>query len=241
MNHGFQFGDKGTWDFSMRIEKFPMVTGTTRKRTTTSVAGRNGDLHYIEDAFTNFQQAYECYFHGDYSSQEIAHAIKAWLYGDGAYRRLSDTYDPDHFHLAAYVGPLNIQNHLNKYGRCTVTFDCDPRAFLRSGEKTITFTQSGALYNPTGFNAKPMITVYGTGAGNVTVGDATVEIKELTDLIILDCETQNAYRQAGDGGSESKNGSIYAPEFPKLTPGTNAAHFTGGITKIEIIPRWWEL
>lgn len=241
MNHGFQYGDKDTWDFDMYIERYPMITGTTRKRTTTPVAGRNGDLHYIEDAFLNYQRSYECYFHGSCPTPEVTHAVKGWLYGDGSYRRLSDTYDPDHYYLAAFAGPLNVQNYFNRYGRCTVTFDCDPRAFLCSGERPVVFEASGTIYNPTGFNAKPLVTVYGSGAGNVTVGDATVEIKKLTDFIILDCETQNAYRQAGDGGAENKNGSIYAPDFPKLTPGSNAAHFTGGISKIEIIPRWWEL
>lgn len=241
MNHSFRFGNQDSLDFQMYVEKYPTIGSGTRKRTTISVAGRSGDLHYVEDAFSNFQQSYECYFHGDGPAPQMAHAIKAWLYGDGTYRCLTDTYDSKHFHMASFAGPMDIQNHLNRYGRCTVVFDCDPRAFLWSGEETVIFTQAGKIYNPTGFTAKPKIVVRGTSGGNVSVNGTTVEIKALSDFVILDCELQDAFRQAGDGGAENKNGTIYAPEFPTLKPGANGISFTGGITQIEIIPRWWEL
>ena len=64
MSNHFRFGNKSTRDFDMHIEKIPAIMGATRKRTTVSVAGRNGDLHYTENAFTNYKQPYECYFHG---------------------------------------------------------------------------------------------------------------------------------------------------------------------------------
>lgn len=241
MIHHFQFGNHNSMDFCMAVEKYPTISSGSRKRTAISVAGRSGDLHYVEDAFTNFQQSYECYFSGQYPSPQIAHEIKAWLFGDGAYHRLTDSYDTKHFRLASFAGPLDVKNHLNKYGRCTVVFDCDPRAFLWAGEDVVTFTQEGQIYNPTGYSAKPKIIVRGTSGGNVAVNGTTVEVKTLSDFVILDCEIQDAYRQAGNGGAENKNGTIYAPEFPVLKPGANGISFTGGITQIEIIPRWWEL
>ena len=30
-------------------------------------------------------------------------------------------------------------------------------------------------------------------------------------------------------------------EFPKLVPGSNTISFSGGITSVEIIPRWWTI
>lgn len=241
MTNYFLFGDHSTHDFSMHIEKFPALKGATRKRTTISVAGRNGDLHYTEDAYTNFQQQYSCYFHGARPAPEMTHAIRSWLQRSGEYLRLEDSYDPDHFHIATYIGPLDVENHLNKYGRCTVTFDCAPQAFLKSGEHPKSFATAGKLLNPTDFTALPMITVYGAGAGAVTIGSFTVEIKAITDHIILDCDLQHAYRQQSAGTVENMNSSIYAPDFPKLVPGENTIELSGDVTKIEIIPRWWEL
>lgn len=241
MKSGFTFGPKCSWDFDMHVEKIPALKDATRRRTTFTVPGRNGDLHCTENAFTNYQQSYECYFHSERPAPEQAHAIKSWLHSTGAYQRLEDTYDPKYYRMATFVGPLDIENHLNKYGRCTVYFDCAPQCFLKSGEHATVLSASGSIYNHTNFTALPIIYVYGKGAGTVTVGGVKVQIKDMTDQLIFDCEMQNAYRQVGQGTPENKNSSIYAPVYPTLLPGDNVVSFTGGVTKIEIIPRWWEL
>ena len=97
-----------------------------------------------------------------------------------------------------------------------------------------------ALLNPTAFTALPLITVYGTGEGTVTVGDITVRIKVMEDHLILDSDTQNAYTEA-DGVMTNQNYNIYAPVFPQLEPGVNQISWTGGVARLEIIPRWWTL
>lgn len=241
MDNGFTFAGQSSGDFGMRVEKYPAQGGATRKRTTINIPGRNGDLHYEEDAFENYKQKYQCYFHSDRPTPEQAHAIKGWLLSADGYQRLEDVYDPDCFRLASFVGPLDVENILNRYGRCTVTFDCAPQSFLKSGEWPVSFDAAGTLYNPTRFTAQPMITVLGSGSGKVSVGGTTVEIKAIENQIILDCELMDAYREVGDGAKENKNSSISAPEFPVLQPGENTINWDGGITGLEIIPRWWTL
>lgn len=241
MANGFKFGEKATWDFNMRVQHYPRQNAPVRKMQTITVPGRNGDLHIQENSFGNYTQLYDCYFRADRSTPEQAHAVKAWLLSSGAYQRLEDTYDPAHFRLAVFAGPLDIDNRLNRYGVCSVNFKCDPRSFLKSGEYPIAFAASGILHNPTAFSAQPLITVYGSGAGTVTVGDTTVVVNAISDAIVLDCEMQNAYSQPAGGAPVNKNGDIFAMSFPVLAPGENVIAFAGGITKIEIIPRWWEL
>lgn len=241
MRNGFVFAGKSTWDFNMLVGRYPAQKGAARKRTTVPVPGRNGDLHYDEGAFENYQQPYECGFRGGRPTPEQAHAIKEWLLSSGTYQRLEDVYDPDYFRLATFAGPLDIENQLNKIGKCVVTFDCKPQSFLKSGEHPITFPAAGTLRNPTMEIAKPVITVYGSSAGTLWIGDYAVEIKAITDQLILDCDSQNAYRKIGEGAPENKNGSIYAPNFPELLPGNSLIRWDGGISKVEIIPRWWTL
>lgn len=238
---GFTFGNRSTWDFDMHAERYPRQVAPVRKMKTFSVAGRNGDLHVMEDAWENYPQPYEVYFHGDTPTPEQAHAIKAWLMGTGGYQILKDVYDPKHYRMAIYKGPLDIENKLNKYGRCTISFDCAPQSYLLDGVYPVTFTAAGTLHNPTAFDALPIVTVYGNAAGTVTLGAVTVDIKEISDPIILDCELMNAYSQPGEGAPVNQNRSIYAPKFPILSQGLNPVAFTGGITKIEIVPRWWTL
>lgn len=241
MRNGFVFGNKGTWDFDILVEHYPAQKGPARKRTTVSVLGRNGNLHIDEGTFENYQQPYEIGFHGKKSTPEQSHEIKEWLMSSGTYLRLEDTYDPDYFRLATFGGPLDIENKLNKMGKCVVYFDCAPQSFLKTGQYPIAFKTPSSLHNPTAEIAKPVITIRGSGSGTVTVGDVTVEVKQIQDQITLDCETQNAYRQVGDGAPENMNSCIYAPLFPELVPGVNAISWTGDITGVDIIPRWWTL
>ena len=241
MANFFKFGDKTTLDFDMHVERYPKQIGARRRSNTVSVPGRNGDLHFLEDAFDNYTQPYECYFHGSLPMPEQAHGVKTWLLRSGSYQRLEDTYDPKYFRLASFLGPIDIENTLNKYGRCTVLFDCAPQSFLKSGEYPVPFDAPGILVNPTEFAALPLITVYGSDAGSVTIGNRTVTIKSIEDRIVLDCDLQHAYRQTGEAAPENMNAHISAPEFPKLLAGENPISWTGGIERIEIIPRWWTL
>lgn len=242
MHSGFQFGTKATWDFNMHVQKRPQQGAAKRRMQTFSVPGRNGELHIQEDSFENFPMDYYCYFHADNKPSPCqAHAIKSWLGASGAYQRLEDTYDPEHFRLATFTGPIDIENRLNRYGICTVSFDCDPRAFLKQGELPMSFSSPGEIYNPTNFPALPLITVIGTDSGTVTIGEYTVKINAIDVPIILDCELQDAYSNPCEGAPANKNGDILAMPFPMLNPGANLISFAGGITGVEIIPRWWEL
>lgn len=225
----------------MRIEKYPTIKAPARRRKGVSVPGRNGVLYQQEDAFDNYIQPYECYFHSSLSAAQQAHAVKAWLLHSGAYQKLEDSYDPAHYRMATFAGPMDIENTFNKYGRCVINFDCAPQDFLVSGDFPVLYETPGEIFNPTLFPACPLVTVYGTGAGTVTLGEVTVQILSITDQLILDCDPQQAYRQTAEGELEYCNGEIYAPQFPQLQPGSNPVQFTGDITKIEIIPRWWEL
>ena len=242
MYSGFRFGEKATWDFHMHVQHSPPQNIPLRRMQTFSVLGRNGNLHIQDHSFDNYSQPYDCYFHNpDKPTPSQAHAIKSWLGASGLYQRLEDTYDPEHFRLAVFAGPLDIENRLNRYGICTVYFDCDPRAFLKSGELPLSFSTPGEIHNPTNFPSLPLITVTGTDAGTVTIGSYTVVIRAIDSPIILDCELQHAYSQPGEGAPENRNSDILAQPFPRLNPGTNLISFAGGITGVEIVPRWWEL
>lgn len=240
MRSSFDFAGRNSSEFDLTVEKLPTIHGPAKKYKTISVPGRNGDLHISENAYENYTQPYACWFRNpDAAPPEVAHAIKEWLLGSQGPQILTDTYDPNYYRMATYAGPMDIEHMLNGYGKCTISFDCAPQSFLKSGEFPINFENAGALYNPTAFPALPTIYVYGSGSGTVTVGDITVEILVMEDYLILDCEMQNAYTISTQGAAVNQNKHIYAPKFPVLTSGSNAVSFGGDVERIEIIPRWW--
>ena len=239
MDNYFTFNGRGTMDFGMACEKHPNQNAPKRRRTAVQIPGRNGALHYDEGGFENIKIEYSVWFRGDLPTPEQAHAVKGWLLGAKGYSRLIDKYDPGHFRLASFAGPLTVSNILGRYGKCKLQFDCDPRCFRRDGEFPINFENSGILYNPTDFESTPLIYVYGAGAGTVSVAGVVVEILSMTTGMVLDCENLNAYA-LGDVG-QNLNSDISAPIFPALQPGGNAIWLDGGVERVEIVPRWWDL
>lgn len=117
LDNGFTFGKKSTWDFPiMKVEKYPSARGGIRKYQTYSIPGRNGDLHVDEGAFQNYTQPYECYYHTDMLTNEMAHAVKAWLLASGGYQRLVDAYDPTHYRLGNYNAAWTTINYVDHNG-----------------------------------------------------------------------------------------------------------------------------
>lgn len=237
INSGFLFGAHSSEEFSLFVQHRPKGSIPARRVSTFTIPGRSGVLHQSQQAWSNFTKTYDCYLRGN----PAGHDLKDWLCAPTQPQKLWDAYDPEYYHRAVCINGADIENVLNRYGRVKLKFDCDPRAFLISGDTAVFFAASGSLVNPTVYDAQPLITVTGSGAGTVTVGAVTVRILSITDQLTLDCELMDAYRQMGDGPKENKNSSISAPEFPVLKAGENAISWTGGITGVEIIPRWWRL
>lgn len=235
----FTFDGKRSLDFGLFVEHFPVQYAPERKMEAISIPGRNGSLHYDEGAFESYTQIYECAFLDPNATACTAHAVKEWLYAPGKMKRLEDSYDQEHFRLATFAGPLDIENKLGRIGKCKVKFLCDPRCFLQIGENPIIFAENGTLRN-NWFSTSPLILISGSGAGSITIDETTVQILEIGGALTIDCETMDAYRET-DGIKENANASILADSFPALKNGDNAVCFSGGVTKIEIVPRWWEL
>ncbi len=225
-------------DVHVVVERYPGVELAGRKLDTQSVPGRNGDLLFPQNAYQNYVQAYEIYVSAERirlprAMREVAN----WLCGPVGYQKLEDSYDVETYRRAYFAGPLDVESILHRFGRATIEFNCQPQRFLRVGDLAVQAAQGQVLLNPTAFAALPLITVTGTGAGTLTVGDVTVTINSMPrGVIVLDSDTQNAYY-----GAFNLNSTVSAPEFPTLPAGESAVRWTGGITGVEIIPRWWTL
>lgn len=236
----FWFNGQCSADFGIVASGSGTFDAPERDVSYISIGGRNGDLVIDNGRFKNKPIKYPVFIHEAFGVN--APRVREWLLSSKGYGKLQDEYNPDTYRMAVFTGPIDFDmQFLNRIGEATLRFYCKPQRFLVDGDIPVAFSAAGSLYNPTTQIARPFITIYGAGAGELTVGGITVKIKELKDQIILDCELQDAYRQVGDGAPENKNSCIYAPEFPVLVPGKNTINWTGDITSVEIIPRWWTL
>ena len=80
-------------------------------------------------------QEYEVFIDGKVNLQQRAKAIAFWLLSDGGYYDLLDEYDGfQTIRKARFVGGVNFENALNKYGRATISFDCCPQRYPATEE-----------------------------------------------------------------------------------------------------------
>lgn len=235
----FTFNGRSSTEFGMIASGEGVHNAPERDLEKVSIPGRNGDLIRDNGRFKNIPISYPVAIFKDFAKN--ADAAKAWLLADSGYHQLSDGYHPDYFRLAAFAGPIDFDMQLlNRIGQTTLNFDCKPQRFLFSGLDSIAFSAAGELNNDY-FPALPLITVYGSGNGTINVGGTVVKIIGQVDTIVLDCDTQNAYHETAEGIKENRNSYISAAKFPSLAPGSNAISWTGGVERLEIVPRWWTL
>lgn len=200
-----------------------------------TIPGRNGDLIWETGSYENRGASASCFC----LQKDVEKAVSSagrFLMGKKGYRRLETSDDPDHYWMARVENSPRIEQRLRTLAPFEIGFDCKPQRFVKAGEDAIVFTSNGSLFNQYGQIALPFIALYGRGTGRLTVGDCVVEVKALCGTLCLDSDTQNAYN---DNGNQNLN--INAPVFPVLDDGEIPIAFSGGIERVEIIPRWWEL
>ncbi len=232
MRQYFTYNGKSSKDFEVWISGSGVYNSPGRDIDTIAVPGRNGDLTIDNGRFFNIDIVYPAFIFESFLSNFSA--FKAYMASIRGYKRLEDTYHPDHYRLARFKSELQPEMNVhNKIGSFDLVFDCDPRRFLKTGEVPFMLTSAGTIKNPTQFDSLPLIRAYGTGT--LTIGDCSVVISTANVYTDIDCEAQEAYK-----GSTNCNNNIILGngEFPKLSPGNNSISFTG-LTQVDITPRWW--
>lgn len=72
-------------------------------------------------------------------------------------------------------------------------------------------------------------------SGKAKVGDSiTVGLEK---PLYIDCEIMDCYSNTTNRNTEV----TFNKSFPELSPGNNLISYTGGITSVEVTPRWWTL
>ena len=246
----FTFNGVSAAEMGLRIERYPVIRKPRKRLTSITVPGRNGNLHISDGSYESIVIRYECWWKnrsGAYSTGRTAHEIAEWLYSAPVAARLEDTYDSLVFRTATFLGPLDIENVLNRYGRVTLEFECRPEAWLKSAEKGVSFSRSGGLLNnPTPFPTKPLIRMVTDGirvGGTIYIGTEQLTINWVTSgkrEIWVDCEEQEAW-EIVDGVEIPINAWIDGADFLQIQPGKNDVTFTNSFELVEIYTRAYTL
>ena len=103
-----------------------------------------------------------------------------------------------------------------------------------SGDMTVTVTEPSLLVNPTLFESKPLLRIYGTGTVNINDQYITISAHSFP-YIDIDCELMDAYY-----GSSNANQYVTfsTNDYITLRSGNNYIAYGN---QIEVTPRWYEI
>lgn len=256
-------------DFGVYISGDGVFDAPARRGEMIQIPGRNGSLFMDEGVFENIEVEYPAFIgEGDEATfRTKLSALRAELTSRGNYKRLADTYHPDEFRLAVYREGLEVDPEvITRAGEFTLKFDCKPQRYLISGEDPIVLSEGAMLYNPTLFNAKPLIKVIGNG--KVRIEPYEFIVKGNTGELWIDSELLETYKLVhflydltdevleiirDENGEDIEVSREAVPEssealvefvnyvYPEIAPGYVPVWISQGIEELTIIPRWWTL
>lgn len=192
------------------------------------VPGRSGDLLVDNGSYNNITGSYGVVITGDVPKN--TDRLKYLLYSQKGYQRLYDSDLKGFYRMAAFNNGFDIVEV--DAGVVELSFDCKPFKYDILGENAVIFTSEGSLYNKYFEPSRPIITVYGSGQGNVYIGNQTITISDIDEYVTIDAEMQDAFKEL-----QNKNATINTADI-LLLPENNLISFSGGVTRVEIKPRW---
>lgn len=233
--HNLIIDGKSLKDFGIYVSGENTYNAPAWEVETFSVPGRHGELLQRMDRMQPISVPYPAFIRQKFP----AYAAQARLYllGRPGWRRIEDDYHPDSYRLGYFSGPLDFDTRfLNLSAEMELVFTCQPQRWLKAGEASVDVTSGQTLTNDW-MPAKPLIQLTGSGPGELRVGSSTITILEMDGGLTIDCDVQNAY----DGTINKNNNIKVSGDFPVLGMGKTTVTYSGGITAVQITPRWWTI
>lgn len=175
----FTFGGVSTATYGVTVEGSGDYSGAKRAVEMISIPGRNGAFALDKGYFENEPVEYDVLIQGATQATfetSVASFRNAILSKTG-YQRLTDTYHPNEYRMAVYVGGFDEEPTFHGKGASfKVKFDCKPQRFLTSGESAVSVASGDTLTNPTLFESSPLLAV--EGYGTIDVNGTEIEIAD---------------------------------------------------------------
>ena len=126
-------GGKDSRDFGVYISGQGTFSAPEKAYEFYNVPGRSGAILGNDHRLENIEVSYQCFIYNDFSTN-IAD-FRTYLLSLNGYQRLTDSYHPDEYRMAVYVGPFEPEvTSMNDAGSFELVFNCKPQRYLISGE-----------------------------------------------------------------------------------------------------------
>lgn len=141
------FGGVNSADFGIYISGEGVFNAPKRDVEMITIPGRNGAFALDNGRFENIEVTYPAFNFepNDYDTfaQRLSDFRNA-ICAQRGYQRLEDTFHPDEYRMAAYIGGLDIKPiKYNTASEFDIVFDCKPQRWLKDGETAVTMGEWG--------------------------------------------------------------------------------------------------
>ena len=265
------FDNTKSSDLGVYIDGSGAFNSPVRRGEMVQVPGRNGGLWMDEGCYENITVEYSAFIgtnaEADFRTKMAE--VRSFFGSKGSdYKRLEDTYNPEEYRLAVYKAAFETApTHYTRAGGFTLQFDCKPQRYLKIGDEPHVFGTNGTIYNPTLFDALPVIAV--TGNGQINIAGELITVSDTTETFYIDSELMESFIPGGTEeywtdenneiitdellipimfhnrplGAQSMNSHVSFEnyKFPVIPPGEQTIAFSSGIQSVVVYPRWWRL
>lgn len=184
----FSFNGESSDTYGVMITQNESYNAPARAGEMISIPGRNGAYWHDLGRFENIEVTYKCAI-GEGTKADFVDAmsdIRSWLCSPVGYCRLEDDYNPNEYRLAVYKSGLETDKPLVTGAEFDIVFECKPQRFLKSGETAISVTSGDTITNPTLFDAKPLLEIYGYGTVGINGAEIEIADVDLGDVALTD-------------------------------------------------------
>ena len=197
MYKSLRFDGEDSRDYGVYITGEAVFNSPERDVEMISIPGRNGEYARDLGRFTNIEVTYPAGLVG-VDEADFADAIadfRNMLGSRVGYCRLEDDYNPGEYRMGVFKAGLEVTPANLKSGEFTITFNCKPQRWLTSGEAAVALTSGDTINNPTLFDARPMLQVWGYGSIDINGQGINIGNVPLGDVLLL--SAQQNYKTSG--------------------------------------------
>lgn len=246
----FTFDGENSRNYGVYITGQGVFNAPERNVEMIEIPNRNGAYALDKGNFNNIEVTYPAGIFAD-TEADFAQAVsdlRNFLCSRVGYVRLEDDYNTGEYRMAIYKSGLEVSHDMLIVGEFDIVFECKPQRFLKSGETAVSVTNGDTITNPTRFDAKPLLEVYGYGTIGINGNSLSVEYVQMgmvkispsktrtitTEINIINSTIDNSMLNAGDsiivdGQKEEitirygSGFSVTSATITSLTPGCSAS------------------
>ena len=183
---GFNFDGESSKTFDLIITGGAIFDAPERDVELIEIPGRNGAFVLDNNRFKNVTVTYECALSStkEHEFVDAMRKVREWLCSKRGYCRLWDDFNPGEYRLGMFKGYIEVTNEAPVVGRFELSFDCKPQRFLLNGDNPVAVSDGGSIFNPTMFDAKPLLKADGYGSIGINGEEMNITLEPLGDTML---------------------------------------------------------